>query len=184
MRVVDGVVYMSLESLPPAAREFFDQRMQGKHWIKVDPASLGVSPDAGGSAFGGDAGSTIGSLRGVDDVTRVGTENVRGVPTTHYRGVIDMAKAISKLPPRLQDQVRGMPGFGDTDWKVNAWVDEDGVLRKTSIDVDSAKMRVSEVFELYDFGTPVDLTAPPADDVVDFTTVFGGMLGGSGLPTT
>jgi hypothetical protein len=38
--------------------------------------------------------------------------------------------------------------------------------------------------ELYDFGTPVDVQAPPADQVTDFGSmlggVTGGMLGGNG----
>jgi hypothetical protein len=185
MRVVDGVAYMSLGSLPEAARGFFEDRMDGKHWIKVDPASLGVAPDTGSSALGGDAGSTVGSLRGVDDVTRIGTEDVGGVPTTHYHGVIDVEKALAKLPARLRDQMRATPGLGQADMAVDVWVDADGLPRQMAVDVDTATMRLTEEFEFSDFGEPVDLTAPPADDVVDFTEVFGGLLGGaSGLPTT
>lgn len=184
IRVVDGVAYMGLDSLPAAARDAFEQRMQGKHWIRLDPRSLGVDPGAGSSAFGGDAGASIGSLRGIDDVTRVGVEDVGGVSTTHYRGSIDVAKAVTKLPPRMQDQMRRMPGFTSASWNVDAWVDAGGLLRKMAIDIDGSTVKATEVFELHDFGAPVDLTAPPADDVVDFGTVFPGMLGGSRLPTT
>src|SRR5262249_26849788 len=156
----------------------FEDRMDGKHWLKVDPASLGVAPDSGSSAFGGDAGSTVGSLRGVDDVTRVGTETVGGVPTTHYRGVIDVQKALAKLPPKLRDQMQSTPGFGQANWNVDVWVDADGLPRKMVVDVDSSVMRLSEQFEFSDFGDSVDLTAPPADDVADFAQVFGNLLGG------
>jgi hypothetical protein len=184
VRVIAGVAYMSLGSIPGAARGVFEQRMQGKHWIKIDPSNLGASPDAGSTTFGGDAGSTIGALRGVDDVTRVGTEEVAGVPTTHYRGTVDLAKVLAKLPARMQDELRKNPAFGTGAWKIDAWVDADGTLRKMAFDVETAQMRVSEVLELRDFGAPVDLSAPPADDVIDFATVFGDLLGGSNAHRT
>jgi hypothetical protein len=34
--------------------------------------------------------------------------------------------------------------------------------------------------ELYDYGTTVDVQAPPADDTVDMSSLLGGALGGMG----
>jgi hypothetical protein len=185
MRMVDGVLYMGFGSLPSDARDQFERLTGGKHWIRLDPASLGITPQGGSGALDEtNPGSTIGALRGVDDVTRVGVEDVRGVATTRYRGVIDVSKSLAKLPQALREQLSRMQDVFGNGWKVDVWVDADGRTRKMAVDVGGSKMQMTEEFEFYDFGAPVDLTAPPADDVVDFATVFPSFVPGrSPVPT-
>ncbi len=43
------------------------------------------------------------------------------------------------------------------------------------MNVDTAAGKVSTTIEYYDFGAAVDVSAPPADDVFDFSELFGGL---------
>ena len=60
---------------------------------------------------------------------------------------------------------------------VDVWVDADQLVRKISIDLDAKQpgtgmpVKASLVVELYDYGTPLELNLPPADEVVDASTL-------------
>ena len=45
-----------------------------------------------------------------DDVEEVGTEEVRGVDTTHYRGTIDLERALEQVPESVKPQVEAQLG--------------------------------------------------------------------------
>ena len=90
-------------------------------------------------------------LRDIGDVQTIGNETLRGVPTTHYRGTIDAIDA-----------------------PVDVWVDGDGRARKVTVaTVDRRGIKVETEIEYYDFGVELDVTVPPARDVLDFTDIFG-----------
>jgi hypothetical protein len=173
LRLVDGVAYMQVSSLPDEVQDGFERVTGGKSWIKIDPAAFGL---AAGSGFGqADPGASMDALRGVDDVTRVGEEEVRGEPTVHYRGTVDVAKAMAELPESLRGRLSSVPGLFGTPWAVDVWIDADGRTRKMAIDVDTSVMSMRQEIEFFDFGADVDLSAPPADDVADFAQVFGNL---------
>lgn len=91
-------------------------------------------------------------LKAVGDAVVVGSEEVRGVPTTHVRPWVD--------DPGLPDAAAAGP--------VDVWVDDRLRLRKVQFVADSPE-RPSQVtlrVELFDYGTPVKVTPPEADDVV------------------
>jgi hypothetical protein len=89
-------------------------------------------------------------------VTRTGTETLRGEPVTNYR--VDYAP---RVPPRLL--ARGYP-MGLTDLQIA--VDADGRVRRIRFTVHrSSKATAHEEFELYDYGTAVQVDAPPADEI-------------------
>jgi hypothetical protein len=81
---------------------------------------------------------------------RLGRQEVRGVESTRYRVEID--------PERV-----GVPGFEETT-ELELWVDGDDLLRR---------MRGRDggegpfVLEFYEFGEPVKIEPPPADQVQD-----------------
>ncbi len=129
-----------------------------------------VRPGRGRSAGGlGDAnpGGTLDALRGAGDVEKVGTDTLRGVETTHYRATIDPQKALDKTPADLRDKVQqGLDQLGGS-IPVDVWIDGDGQTRKITMDIDAKTGTVATTMEYYDFGTEVDVSAPPADDVFD-----------------
>ena len=179
-RMVDGVMYMNLGALGGTSMT------HGKSWVKIDLASLGLGKGSSGGGLGdANPGGSLDALRGAGDVQTVGTETVRGVETTHYRATIDPQKAIDQAPERLRAQVRkGLEGNGAS-IPVDVWIDGDGQDRKISMEMTSTKAgTVAMTMEYYDFGVAVNVNAPPADDVYDFSQLFGGMRNLGGLGTS
>ena len=79
----------------------FAQELGGKPWVKFDFATLmkqaGIDVDLGSLLQGqsNDPTQGLGMVRGADNVVKVGTEQIRGTGTTHYRLVVDLDKAIA-----------------------------------------------------------------------------------------
>lgn len=180
MRMVDGVMYMGFDAKSSSARRAIEDLTGGKHWIKVDPAEMGLG--ASGSLDDSNPGATMDTLRGIDDVERVGEESVRGVTTTHYRGTIDLSKAEELLPDDARGSLDKLGGLFTSDWVADVWVDADGQTRRMRINVDGSTVQMTEEFEFFDFGVPVDLSTPAPEDVVSFQDVFG-PLGSARFPT-
>jgi len=158
----------------------------GKTWIKGDAKALSGA-DAGqlsqfGSFAGTDPRDVLGLLKAVSgSIEAVGSEKIRGVETSHYRATIDTSK-VEQLVPEAQRQSLGgvdqaAKQAGLTELPLDVWIDADQRLRKLSIDLDAKQpgtdqsVKASLVVELYDYGTPLDVELPPADQVVDAATL-------------
>ncbi len=189
MRSVNHVVYVQL---PGATGD--------PHWVEVDAGNLGSSSASVPGLGQSDPRQFLASLETIsDNVTNVGSEVVRGVETTHYRATLDLAKSLDKasIPPALRDaekQFLGTIGKGAPVMPVDVFIDADGYVRRISLGLDLGSfgallggsggtgpafgMVVS--IDLYDFGTPVNVQAPPADQV-SHEPLLGGMDGSGGL---
>jgi hypothetical protein len=86
-------------------------------------------------------------------VDEVGSEQIRGVATTHYRAHLDKSKFGS-------DPNNAAPDV------VDAWIDDQGLPRRVRVPFGSEKDAGAEVVDLFDFGVPVDVQAPTADVIV------------------
>lgn len=193
MRVVNGVVYMKL---PASIGGFFGASGGGDQWLSLNKgaASGGSSPFS--NLGQSDPTQVLGALERVSDgVKEVGTATVRGVPTKHYTATIDFAKAIdnAKIPPALRGKTKGlfegaakMPPL-----PVDVYLDSDGRLRRMTLDMDLGAFAsgasgasgvslptISMTLDLYDFGTPVNVQAPPSNEIVQLPKL--GALGGAG----
>jgi predicted small secreted protein len=177
-RMVDGTMYMSFgDLLAGELGEGLSSALGGKSWVKLDLASLGLgSTGAGGGLGDANPGGTLESLRGAGDVKRIGSEKVRGADTTHYRVTIDPEKALAEVPAEQRARVQENLGKLGGPIPVEVWIDGDGQARKITMNVDAAGAKVSTTIEYFDFGAKVDVNAPPADEVIDFSELFGGML--------
>jgi hypothetical protein len=83
-------------------------------------------------------------------VEKLGSEEIRGVATTHYRAHLDS----TKLGVNAGESVA-----------VDAWIDEEGLPRRVRVPF-GAGGYAGAVVDLFDFGVPVDIDAPPANEVV------------------
>jgi hypothetical protein len=133
----------------------------GSEWMALD-LSFGGEPDTPLSA-GGDAKGELALLEAVTGkVQKLGKEDVRGVPTTRYRGAVEE---------------EGSP------FRVEAWIDADGLVRRmrlvhsqppengqgpTSID-----MRI----DFFDFGIDPEIDVPELSEVFDATALARNKLG-------
>lgn len=112
------------------------------------------------------------------DIEEVGTEEVRGVETTHIRTVLDTEALMADAPEadkaEMQAQLDQLGGAFD-EIPVEAWVGEDGMVRRITMsfdfagvaDADLGEAAMTITVEMYDFGEPVDITIPDPSQVSD-----------------
>lgn len=173
--VLEDAVY---QRYPPELR----QLTGAKTWLKLAvgdlPRLASVNAASASSAESSDPTRALAMLRGAsDDVREVGKETLRGVTVTHYRLTVDLQKAVDQAPADQQASIRSfMSRAGLRESEIEVWVDDDDRLRKLvqySPAGEGARLKVTT--ELYDFGTAVDVEAPPADEVGDLSQLFGSL---------
>ncbi|CAM3530683.1 hypothetical protein [Nocardioides zeicaulis] len=143
----------------------------GEKWMKIDLSDPNSLFGMIGKAT--DPEATFKALEAPKDLELIGTEDVDGVATNHYRITLDPAQYLKamELPPAMADM---MPDELVTEM----WVDADNLPRKFSQTtempaVGGGKPTTSTSEGTYaDFGTDVDIEAPPADQVTE--DMFGG----------
>ena len=194
MRMVDGVAYMKL----PASLGGLLGGSGGEQWMSLSIPKGGA---AGAGAFSGvdqsDPTQFLAALQKIsDDVTEVGKATVRGVETTQYHATLDLGKSVDNadLPPALRDKVKGFLGNAPA-IPVDVFVDSDGRVRRMTMTMDlgsfmagvsgaSGATGIGELptmnvtVDFYDFGAPVHVEAPPADQIIKMPKL--GDLGGFG----
>jgi hypothetical protein len=179
------VMYMRSPALKAAAG--------GKSWVKLDVRKLqlqmGVTMPQGG--LSGDPAQMLDQLRAVSgDVEELGREAVRGTPTRHYRAEIDLRRYPNLAPPSRRAEARAgverlIDLIGTSKIPNEVWIDSQHHVRRFKFDYTAhmatlpgkptMEMKMSE--DLFDFGTPVRVKIPSADDVTDLSA-----LAGRGLP--
>jgi hypothetical protein len=153
----------------------------GKHWIKLDLEALahkqgldlGQLQQLGGS----DPTQWLSYLKKAGEVEKIGSEAIRGTPTTHYRAAIDLNKVAEAAGPaaagvRHLEQITGSEKL-----PTDIWIDDQGRVRRQALDYSikqPAPMRMQFTIDFERFGVPVDVHKPDASDIVDLTDVVGG----------
>ncbi|MBA3430890.1 MAG: hypothetical protein H0U16_05355 [Actinobacteria bacterium] len=165
------VVYMKYPAITSSLPD-------AKPWISIDLRALDNTEGGDLGALyqlsGNDPTQYLTFLRGVsDDIETIGEEDVRGVPTTHYRATVDLDAAADAVPDEEAGTIRTSieqlkEQLGDDSLPVEVWIDDDGLPRRTRQDITlegppQVQQRVT--MELYDFGTQVDVEPPPSDEV-------------------
>jgi hypothetical protein len=170
-----AIMYMRLptqlaQRLPP-----------GNDWIKFDLAKLGKEQGIDFGALFNQFGSSDPSrslefLKAAQaDFREIGSEAVRGAETTHYRGTIDLEQLAEDAPANLREIYRQLAEMSkQARVRVDVWIDDQGRTRRMSYEQtmdDGSAMKLTQ--EYYDFGADVDVTTPPADQVLDITALLG-----------
>lgn len=158
-RITGGNLYLALPNMPGS---FYKVSL-----ADIGGTSLGSSSDPTASF------STLSSVS--QGVQKLGTEQVRGASTTHYRGSVDVVKATAKTTGIAHDLVQGLLKNGLKTLPFDAYVDDQGRLRKyvqtvalpASAKTAGKPINSTTTIELYDFGTKVDVQPPPAAQVKD-----------------
>ncbi|MEU1291965.1 hypothetical protein ABZ439_05935 [Streptomyces sp. NPDC005840] len=169
-RVVDKTLYQK----PP---EGTGGLPGGKTWLKIDLKKLAES-GATGSDRASDPADTFAYSKSLStkDAKKIGEENVGGVDTTHYRVLLDIDK-LAKGDEQKAEKLRETLGESVP---VDLWVDGKGLTRRQQIETtvkapqsgsssDKAETKVKVVMDFSDFGTDVNVEAPPAADTADMT---------------
>jgi hypothetical protein len=175
--VQDGeVMYMRFPAISSELPE-------GKSWVRMDVGDEAKAQGFDLSQFqqftSEDRSKMLDVLRAASgEVETVGTEELHGVTTTHYRATVDLAE-YEKLVPAAQREEAGtmveemLEQVGTTELPVDVWLDEQGLVRQLEMSFSATqpgateKAEASVMFELYDYGEDVEVALPPADEVVD-----------------
>lgn len=186
IRTIGSVAYVQLPSSMQAL-------LGGKPWIKADlPTVEGLAgqqlglPLAGGLDFTG----LLDWVRGVSGgVTVVGTDTIHGAMATHYRAIVDLAKAAANAPAAIRAKLGQTAIAAGQTIPVDVWIDGQGRVRQLQVSFDPSKLHspasgtiknpgiVVAVVDLWNFGTPVHVTAPPADQVSSVSGISGALRG-------
>lgn len=171
-----------------------------KPWVKFTKGQTGGSSFSTGSFFT-DSCDVSEVLAGViGDVEKVGTENVNGAKTTHFRAKVDIVKAAEAAGAgeSAQGWKELVQSTGTKDVTVDVWLDGDGFMRRLSFslaDFDIAgfggggtggapggtapgakKVSATFTIDITDVNKPVKIELPPADQVAEPGGLFGGSI--------
>ena len=189
-----GEIEMVLDGSTLYMRLPFLEASDLKPWIEVDVAAIaeqeGLDLPSLQQLGQADPALTFAYLRAAsDDTQEVGTEDVRGVETTHYRMTVDLARVADAVPEEQREEMRAavqalIEATGLDTVPVDAWIDGDGLVRRMDLayeDIEVApgkKGSMSMSMQLYDYGVDVAVEPPPADQVMSFQELLE--LGGEG----
>lgn len=170
--LLDGVMYQRFPMLTEALGS-------DAQWLRLDLESLGPEfADVYEAAESSDPAQQLDVLEQAGDVTVVGQEEIGGVATTHLQVVVTMRAALAAqgLDPSTFDDSGIDP---DEPVLYDLWVDEDDRMRRMESEVDVDGMSSRTTMEVLEYDIDVSITAPPAEDTIDFDVLMGG-LGASG----
>lgn len=137
------------------------QRLGGKVWIgyPVPDANLSLTQDPL---------DVLGVLSGGQQVDDLGPDEVRDVATRHYAVELDV-EALLRL---AQEQsggalAGGLPPGVEVEGQAELWLDDAGLPRRMSVETKTSGITSTFSFELFDYGVDVDVSAPPAEQVLE-----------------
>jgi hypothetical protein len=180
-RYSDLAVYMRLPSSSTSSPV-----THGKPWIKLDltgvSQALGISfaslTSNGASSNPKELLSYLKAASG--QVTKLGAEDVQGVPATHYRGTIDYKRYASLVPPTeraaAEQSAAAVEHITGSDTQgVDVWIDSQHRVRREELTfhecLPEAKepVRIHLRIEFRDFGIHAIPQPPPNTEVADVT---------------
>ncbi len=165
-----------------------DQLPTGKSWVRMDlretGSAQGIDLEELQQFTNSGPREILDYLRAVSGaIETVGTEELRGVETTHYYAIVDLLRYEKIALPAEREKLRSFlgevveqSGFGKI--PVDVWVDERGLVRKLTMAFSATQPGTTEQtttsmsFELYDYGKDVEIELPPAAEVVDASALW------------
>jgi hypothetical protein len=155
----------------------------GKGWIEIDLSTLASAHgvDLGALAAAGSAetpSQILDLLRTAGAaVTNLGPARVGGVPTTHYRILVD-ASEVGRVAGLTSALLGNRSGGAASKVPVNVWIGRsDGLLRRVGLVLRRGTGRASFSVSLSDDGANVSISPPPSSDVFNATGFLSGLVG-------
>jgi hypothetical protein len=149
----------------------------GKQWVKMDIGK--VQKQLGLSQLiqqqqSLDPGQALDQLRTTGDVTKVGSEQVGGVDTTHYHAKVDVRKVIAKATTAAGRRTLSKL-YATRFIPIDVWIDGDDHVRRENFSIamhmptQPGTMTMAFSMNLHDFGTAVNVQPPDPGDTIDVT---------------
>ncbi|MFE9924403.1 hypothetical protein ACFYQA_23330 [Streptomyces sp. NPDC005774] len=139
-------------------------------WVRVDTGTLAD----GNLVTGGvtDPFTAAELLRGARTATYVGRTELAGAAVRHYRGTADLHEAADAASEANKKPLgAAATGFATPEVPFDVYLDDQGRIRKVRHrfsfvnEEHSDPVAVASTTLLYDFGAPVDVRLPEADDI-------------------
>jgi hypothetical protein len=174
--LLDGlVIYMRSDALTSSLPG-------GKHWIKIDLQALGKQQgiDLGQlQQLGGGTDPTqfLGYLKTAGNVEKLGSEDINGTPTTHYRATIDLDKLADSAGDAAASVRQLEKLTGKKTLPSDVWIDGQGRARRQKIEYSAQQpvpTSVSFTIDYQKFGVPVDVHKPDTGDTADIADLLRG----------
>ncbi|ADJ49685.1 hypothetical protein AMES_7862 [Amycolatopsis mediterranei S699] len=162
LRLVAGKLYAKV---PEGAR---DEVGTGKPWVAVaadgtDPFSQVLGASLTQLAAQNDPAHTLGEIRTAGTIVAAERTDLSGVAAEHYRVDLDLARLGTDLPAGLPADAAGRVGGK---FPVELWLDETHRPLQIVLDLSPILQGEARITTRYtDWGTPVDVQPPPADEV-------------------
>ncbi len=118
-----------------------------------------------------------------NDVQKLGKEDVRGVPTTHYRGTISVSDEIKRAREAGADELASLSEKEGSPLHVEAWIDADGLVRRMRLvnsrpsDKGDGPVTTDMRMDFIDFGIEPEIEVPDSSEVFDATELARGKAG-------
>lgn len=159
MRLVDGVAYIKMGSFTEG--KFVEMDLTSKDnplGQSLDDLTKQADPNAM-------VDQLAGSLKDFEKTDE--TEEIDGVETTKYVLTID-GKEIESLAG-AQGGSLGSQGSADLpdEVKADAWVGDDNLLRKMTMDIEQGSSPMSMEMTFTDWGEPIVVEAPPDSEITE-----------------
>ncbi|MFH9070944.1 hypothetical protein [Streptomyces alboflavus] len=134
-------------------------------WVHIETASLSDGNLVTGGATDPFAAAEL--LRGAGEVTYVERTRIGGVDVRHYRGVVDLARAVRTASKEHRTALRTAveKGFSKSGVPFDAYLDGRGRLREVRHRFRVADATVVSTTSLYGYGAPVRVRLPAAGDI-------------------
>jgi hypothetical protein len=181
MRILRHVFFMRFPLL--------SAQLHGKQWLKIDEARTAKAAGLGNlpSTDELDPDQYLTYLRSVSGgLTGIGGQRIHAVPTTGYRGEIDLEKVAQQAPADRRSATVAAVGnlervTGVSSIPFQVWIDGAGRVRRVSLaegesstNADAVKVYIT--IDFLRFGPERPALAPPASEVFDATAAAASAL--------
>ncbi|MFC9583837.1 LppX_LprAFG lipoprotein [Streptomyces yangpuensis] len=175
IRLLDGAMYMGSES----------------KWLKFDLKALAPEQakqlDSLGSAQQGqNPADTADSLSAAKDLKKVGDETIDGQKTTHLSGTVSVdelrsrsAASAPEAKERQEKNIAALEAQGIKTLTMDLWIDENDQTKQVRTRGAGTSGPLDVTVKFLDVNKPVEVTAPPAEQVIDLAEMMKGADEGS-----
>ncbi len=157
-----------------------------KPWVRMDlgevSAQQGLDPDLLGQFGQSDPTQLLAWLQATGtSVSEVGSETVRGVPTTRFSASVELNSVSELLPEDQQAAYTAQLGqlaaqTGLTELPFDVWIDEQALVRRVATELriedttgfGAGAGTMSMTVDLFDFGTEVTVKPPKERNTMDY----------------
>ncbi|WP_033293836.1 hypothetical protein [Amycolatopsis jejuensis] len=183
MRYVDKTLYMKI----PAAQA--TQFGTDKPWLKIspdatDPLSQTFSKSMSSASSQSDPTQILDQVAKAGRIISSDQTELNGQKVNHYKVELDVNKSVEAfaskdLPAEVKSQMTKMLEGKDIKIPAEFWLDKDQLPLQVTMDQSQMMQALGAgaagagkiTIKYSDWGAPVDVTAPPADQVGDFSEI-------------